>query len=42
MKRTERFLKRVITREFKNSIVTAESPEIYSARLIDFIEGIFP
>jgi hypothetical protein len=41
-KRTERFLKKMVTREFKESIVTAEEPHIYSSRLIEFIETIFP
>lgn len=41
-KRTERFWKKILTREFENSIVTAEEPHIYSSRLIDFIEAIFP
>jgi hypothetical protein len=36
-KKTENFIKKMVTREFKESIVTVEEPEVYSNRLILFI-----
>lgn len=42
LKNAENFFKKMIVREFTESVVTAEEPSIYAHRLEKFLEVIFP